>query len=180
MTSFLRGLLAAGVFAGGCLFGKADDFAGSPPDLRAGFFLMHDVAHEETQVDIMNLIKTTPPDVGAYLKKVSEAAADTVHILDRFQNNDSSLQADHNPLPPFEIAVRAGIHADKEHELLFGTKGPGYVKAILLAQIEAANYLTHLAKSWAERDHDADRAATMRKVSARWEKLREEGVRLSS
>ncbi len=74
--------------------------------------------------------------------------------------------------------MRASIKADKQHTLLFGSKGDAFALHLLFAQIEGTNYISHLAKVWAERDPDADRDATMRHMSARWLALREEGFRL--
>jgi hypothetical protein len=175
----LRSLPILGILAFLALPLRADDHPGSSPDLRAGFYLMHDVCQRESQAHLVTLVKTTPKPVADYLDEISRAADDTLKVLRRLRQGDSSLRDAPNPLPPFEEATRAGIRADKQHEILFGTKGPAYVHAILLDQIEGANYVMHMAKVWSERDPDADRAATMRKVSARWQALRDEGTRLA-
>jgi len=151
---------------------------GSRQDLRAGFFLLHQVCDQESQVDMLNIIKTTPPEVGDYVKRVSGLAKETLATLDRFADHDSSLQDTTDPLPPFEQATRKNIEAEKEHSLLFGTKGKTYARRLLFSQIQAATYIVNLSQTWSERDPDADRDVTMRRMSERWAKIREEGFRL--
>jgi hypothetical protein len=157
---------------------RADTDSGSKQDLRAGFFLLHQVCDQESQVDMLNIIKTTPPDVGDYVKRVSGLAKESLATLDRFADHDSSLEDTTNPLPVFEQAARKNIEAEKEHQLLFGTKGNLYARRLLFSQVQAATYIVNLSKTWTERDPDADRAAAMRKMSAQWTKIREEGFRL--
>jgi hypothetical protein len=157
---------------------RGDTTPGSTQDLRAGFFLLHQVCHQESQVDMLNIIKTTPPEVADYVKHVSGVAKESLATLDRFSDHDSSLQDTTDPLPPFEQATRKNIQDEKEHSLLFGTKGATYARRLLFSQVQAANYIVNLAQTWAERDPDADRAASMRKISARWTKIRDEGFRL--
>jgi len=157
---------------------RGDTAPGSTQDLRAGFFLLHKVCDQESQVDLLNIVKTTPPEVGDYVKRVSGLAKESLATLDRFADHDSSLQKTTDPLPPFEQATRKNIEAQKEHSLLFGSKGGTYARRLLFSQVQAANYIVNLSQTWAERDPNADREATMRKMCARWTKIREEGFRL--
>jgi hypothetical protein len=157
---------------------SAKPSAGSAEDLRDGFYLLHEVCHEETQVSLITLIKTTPPNVTDYVKRISSLAKESEATLDRLRDHDSSLRDAEDPLPPFERATRSSIRADKQHLLLFGSKGSTFAKRLIFTQIEASNYILHLSKVWADRDPDADRAATLRKMSAQWLKIREEGFRL--
>jgi hypothetical protein len=157
---------------------RAETAPGSQEDLRAGFFLLHQVCDQESQVEMLNMIKTTPPEVGDYVKRVSALAKESEATLDRFADHDSSLQDTTNPLPAFEQAARKNIEAEKEHQLLFGMKGKTYARRLLFSQVQAATYIVNLSKAWAERDPNADRDATMRKMSAQWTKIREEGFRL--
>ncbi len=171
------GVLIA-VSALSCWPTRADSAPGSTQDLRAGFYLLHQVCDQESQVDMLNIIKTTPPDVADYVKRVSGLAKESVATLDRFADHDSSLQDTTDPLPPFEQATRKNIQDEKEHQLLFGTKGATYARRLLFSQIQAANYIVNLSQTWSERDPDADRDAAMRKMSERWAKIRDEGFRM--
>ena len=171
----LSALVALAMLAGPA---RGDTAPGSTQDLRAGFFLLHQVCDQESQVDMLNIIKTTPPEVADYVKRVSGLAKESVATLDRFADHDSSLQDAANPLPPFEQATRQNIQDEKQHQLLFGTKGNTYARRLLFSQIQAANYIVNLSKTWAERDPNADRDAAMRKISERWAKIRDEGFRM--
>jgi hypothetical protein len=157
---------------------RADTAPGSKDDLRAGFFLLHKVCDQESQVDMLNIIKTTPPEVADYVKRVSALAKQSTATLERFADHDFSLQDTTNPLPAFEQAARLNIQDEKQHQLLFGTKGKTYARRLLFSQIQAATYIVNLSKAWAERDPDAGRDEAMRKMSAQWAKIREEGFRL--
>jgi hypothetical protein len=156
---------------------RGEESAGSSADLQAGFFLLHKVSDQESQVAMLDIIKTTPPDVADYVKRISQAAKDNLDILDRLAHHDSSLHGP-NPLPPFEQATRKNIQDEKQHLLLFGSTGPTFARRLLFTQIEAANYIVNLSQTWAERDPDAKRDAVMRKMSARWAKIRDEGYHM--
>jgi hypothetical protein len=175
LTGGLSGLIALAILACPAL---GDTAPGSTQDLRAGFFLLHQVCDQESQVDLLNIIKTTPPEVGDYVKRVSNLAKESLATLDRFADHDSSLQDTTDPLPPFEQATRQNIQDEKQHQLLFGTKGGTYARRLLFSQVQAAAYIVNLSKTWAERDPNARRDAAMQKMSARWTKIREEGFRL--
>jgi hypothetical protein len=175
LTRGLPVLIALVMLAGPA---RGDTAAGSTQDLRAGFFLLHQVCDQESQVDMLNIIKTTPPDVGDYVKRVSGLAKESLASLDRFADRDSSLRDTTDPLPRFEQATRKNIQDEKEHQLLFGTKGITYVRRLLFSQIQAATYIVNLSKTWTERDPDAERAAAVRKLSERWAKIRDEGLRM--
>lgn len=148
----------------------------APGDLPTGFYLLHGVCDEESGVHLLPLVKTTPPDVVDYVNRISKVAADNVAMIERMEDRDPSLKLDRNPLPKFEQKVRAAIRADKEHTLLFGTSGPAFVRALLLAQIEGSNYISFMAKVLAEEDPQQSRS--LMKISVQWRKLREEGIRL--
>ena len=85
---------------------------------------------------------------------------------------------DRRGLPQFEEDTRESIQGDKEHLLLFGTSGSAFVRAILVTQIEAGTYGMNLAKVLADAEPDTHRAAVVRKIGNRWEKLRDRAYAL--
>lgn len=151
---------------------------GSSADLRPGFFLLHEVCHEESQVHLIALVKTTPPDVVDFVDRVSKLADQSLATLDRLSAHDGSLRDTTDPLPSFERATRTSIRADKQHLLLWQSKGATFTRRLLFTQVEAANYIGHLTKVWAERDPDKDRDATMNRLSTRWFAMRQEAFRM--
>jgi len=172
MKIFLPALLMGFLLLGSSLPGKA----APPSNLQVGFYLLHDVCHEESQVHLITMVKTTPGDLTDYVNHISRTADQTLAVIERLEKDDPSLRLDNNPLPPFEQEVRGSIRADKQHQLLFGVSGPSFTRALLLTQIEATNYILHIAKVLAGEDTDADRAHTLRKISGRWLTLRDRGV----
>jgi hypothetical protein len=157
---------------------KGSDGVGSPDDEQVGFYLLSDVCQQETQVKLITLIKTTPPGVVDFVKRVSQTADESVATINRLQKGDPSLKTTDNPLPAFEQRVRNSIRDDKQHQLLFGTKGPDFARALLVTQIEATNYITNIAKDLAASDPDPDCARTLNRLSAKWLSLRVEAFRL--
>jgi hypothetical protein len=153
---------------------RADD--DSKKEMKDGFFLIHNVCHEESQVHLITLMKTTPPYLVSYVTRISKLADDSLEALDDMEDHDPSLKSDDSPLPAFERAVRDSISEEKQHDLLFGTTGPAFSRALILTQLDASNYIANMAKVLAEEDENDSRARTLDKISRRWAAIRTEGV----
>ena len=146
--------------------------------LNNGYSLLHDLYNQEEPLKLILVIKTTPPDVADLLKKISKTASDDLATLDRFQAHDKAIHFDRSGLPQFENDTRAAIKEDKQHNLLFGTKGKSFVQAILLAQIEAATYAIHVSDLLAQSETNTARAKDLDRMSKKWTTLRVEAFRL--
>jgi hypothetical protein len=146
--------------------------------LNGGYYLLHHVASDETQVPLLLIIKTAPPALKDYADQISRTGKETVAALERMQQGDASLQFDKNPLPQIEQDVRDSIKADKQHQLLFGTKNSEFVRALLISQIEASTYALNLGKVLADQENDPDRVKTLRHLSAKWLERRNEAFRI--
>jgi hypothetical protein len=147
-------------------------------DLQVGFFLLHEVCHEESPLHFITLVKTTPKEVADFLGRISREADASVETIDAMEARDKSLVIEKNPLPDMELSVRKSIREDKQHQLLFGTSGPAFARALIVTQIEASNYIAHLSKVLAEEDPSPGRAKSLRDLSAKWLSLRDEAYRL--
>ena len=150
----------------------------SPENLKVGFFLLHDVCHEESQVGLITMVKTTPNDVTDYVERISKLAKADLDRIDAVMKDKEALKLEDNPLPQFEQDVRSAIRADKEHQLLFGTKGEAFARALIVTQIEASNYISFITKTLADQDPSADDTRALLKMSSHWLKIRDEGFRL--
>jgi hypothetical protein len=168
------GMLAAVVFLALPLR-AADDGAAYRTN---GYSLLYKLCDQEKPVDMILIVKTTPKEIADYLHQVSASARQDVAWLDDLQEHDKGLTFDQSGLPPFEEATRASIQDSKEHLLLFGSSGSAFVRALLVTQIEAGTYATNLAKVLANSEPDEKRAAVVRKIGARWEKLRDRAYAL--
>jgi hypothetical protein len=152
----------------------------SENEMRDGFFLIHGVCHEESQVHLITMMKTTPPWLVDYVTRISKLADDTLDTLDDMEDHDPALKSDDSPLPAFERAVRASIKDEKRHDLLFGTKDAAFSRALILTQLDAANYIANIAKVLSDEDEDDSRARKLDKISSHWAAIRREGIQFLS
>ena len=109
---------------------------------------------------------------------MAKAAGKNEDLLDDLQDHDKAIRFDQKGLPQFELDTRDSIKADKQHMLLFGTTDKNFARALLVTQTEAGTYGMNLAKVLADAEPNPHRAATLQKISASWEKLRDKAYRL--
>ena len=146
--------------------------------LNGGYFLLHQLADDEAQLPLLLDVKHSPAEITAFADQISKTAKETVADLDRLQESDPSIRFDRNPLPQIERNVRASIKDDKQHQLLFGTTDSEFVRALLVAQIEASSYALHLNKVLADQETNPDKAKTLRHLSAKWLAIRNKAFRI--
>jgi hypothetical protein len=148
------------------------------PQIQDGFFLLQDTCRKEKEIHLLPFLKTTPADIADYLNKISEAANTTMVTLDHLKKGDDSLDQEKNPLPLVEQQVRESFTTAAKAKVLSGTKGPAYVRALLVDQLQESIYIGALAKVMSEDDTDSDRAASLRKIADKWQEIRDTGYRL--
>jgi hypothetical protein len=154
---------------------RADD---TQRDLNNGYSIMHHLFEQEKQVDLILMIKTTPKPVADFVHEVSKSADDDLTILDRMAAHDSAIRFDVPGLPPIETKTRESIKDDKQHTLLFGTQGSDFAKTLLITQVEAGTYGMNMCKVMADEEPSGHRATELRRISSRWEKLRNKAYAL--
>lgn len=146
--------------------------------LNGGYYLLHHLCENESNLPLLLAVKHAPPDIVDYADKISKTAKESLIVLNRMQEGDRHLKFDKNPLPSIEQDVRESIHDDKQHQLLFGTTGSEFVHALLVSQVEASTYALNLAKVLADQEKDSDRVAMLQRISAKWLALRDESYHL--
>ncbi len=156
----------------------ASEASERPEQLNGGYYLLHHVCEDETNLPLLVAIKHTPPEIASYVDKIAKTSRESITALDRLQKGDATLQSDKNPLPPIERDVRQSIRDDKEHQLLFGTTDTEFVRALLVSQIEASGYALNLAKVLSEQEKNPDRVKALQHISAKWLTIRNEAYRL--
>ena len=174
MKFLLSGLAGAALCLAGPL--HADDH-----DARYftnGYSLLYKLCADEKPLDQILIVKTTPKEIAAYLHEVSKSAKEDVSMLEDLHDQDHAVRFNARGLPQFEEDTRDSIRDEKQHLLLFGTKDSSFVRALLVTQIEAGTYGDNLAKVLADAEPNAHRAAVVRKISQRWEKLRDRAYAL--
>ena len=155
----------------------ADDKA-SQATLNDGYSLFYDFCHQESQLWLLLWIKSAPPNIADYAKRISATATDDMAILKKFGTSDSALRLDKVSLPGFELDARKSMSDDRKQQLIFGSSGAGFAQAMRITQSEVTNYGLHVAKVLSEIEPDADRARAMRQIYEKWSALHTEAYKL--
>ena len=139
------------------------------------YSLLHQLLDEEKDVSILRFIKRENSDLKNLIKSVSAAAKAGAEQLETFAKQDPTLLLDDYRLPPGEQKTRDAIGATKEKELLHQS-GNQFEMTLLLTQIEALNYASHLAKVAGANDAQPDRARYLAGLSEQMRKLEEQVI----
>jgi hypothetical protein len=158
---------------------RAAEIKANQSSLNDGYSLFYDFCSQESQLSLLMWVKTTPPSVADYAKRISSTAKDDMAILKKLGVEDSALRLDKVSLPSFEIDVRKSMADDRQKQLLWETSGAAFAHALVMTQSETTNYGLHVAKVLAEGEPDPDRARAMRAIYDKWRALHMEAYRLS-
>jgi hypothetical protein len=146
--------------------------------LNDGYSLFYDFCKQESQLSLLLWIKTTPPDISDYAKLIASTAREDMTILEKMGVADSSLELNKVSLPPFELDVRSSMAEDRKQQLIWGSSGTAFAKALVMTQSETTNYGLHVAKVLAEMEPDSHRALAMHRMYDKWLELHNEAYRL--
>lgn len=174
----MKSLLAGAVISSFLLFPCLGEAAENQRELNHGYSLLHHLCEQEKQVDMILMVKTTPPNVARFLHEVSKNAGNDLGIFEKMADRDSAIRYNDQGLPVIETETRASIKDDKQHMLLFGVKDSDFAKTVLITQVEAGTYGMNLASVLADTEPNGRRAAELRRMSGRWEKLRNKAYAL--
>jgi len=181
MRSFFRRsvlVVAAAFGIGGGPLSAAESSAGQS-SLNDGYSLFYDFCNQESQLSLLLWVKTAPPDIADYAKRISSTAKDDMAILKKFGMSDSTLRLDKISLPAFELEVRKSMTKDRQQQLIWGSSGAAFVQAVSMTQGETTNYGLHVAKILAETESNPDRARAMRQIYDKWSALHAEAYKLN-
>jgi len=146
--------------------------------LNGGYYLLHHLCEDEAKLPLLLDVKDAPPEIKSYADHISKTAKETIADLEHMHESDARLKFDKNPLPSIERDVRESIQADKQHQLLFGTTGAEFVRALLVSQAEASAYALNLAKVLSQQENDPDRVKALQHISLKWRAIHQEAMRL--
>ena len=124
---------------------------------------------------MLRFIKRENADLKTLIKKVATTAGTAASRLEHYAKEDHSIILDDFRLPPGEDKTRKSIGAAKEKELLHHA-GDTFEVILLLTQVEALNYASHLAKVGGENDFQSERARYLARLSAEMQSLHDEVV----
>jgi len=137
------------------------------------YSLLFDLLDDERHVSKLLIVKRDSRELNRLINRVSETAADGAKRLKEFAEKDLSLNLTALALPPAELATRKAIAGTKRSQLL-GTSGADFERNLLLTQMEALNYGTHLAGVAATNDSDPTRTGYLSTLSATLKHLHSE------
>jgi hypothetical protein len=157
---------------------RGDETSEHQAYLNGGYYLLHHLCEDEAKLPLLLDVKDAPPGIEKYADHISKTAKETIAALERMQESDASLKFDKNPLPLIERDVRESIQADKQHQLLFGTTGAEFVRALLVSQAEASSYALNLAKVLSQQESNPDRVKTLQHISVKWRAIHQDAMRL--
>ena len=146
--------------------------------LNGGYYLLHKLADDESQLPILLDFKHSPPEIQTFADQISKLGKETEGAIEQMQEHDSAINYDKNPLPAIEQETRDSISGDKQHQLLFGSHDAEFVRVFLVAQIEASTYGYNLSKVLADSETGQGRIQKLRQLSDKWLKMREESHRI--
>jgi hypothetical protein len=132
--------------------------------------LLYQLCDEEKDVSILRFIRREQVDIKDLTKTIAATAKAGEVQLDEFARRDPSFPVKDVQLPPGEVATRDAISKAKEKNLLT-FKGRQFEVALLLSQVEALNYGSHLAKVAAEHDNNPERVRALNDMAAQMEGL---------
>ena len=149
------------------------DSAADPSLRNNAYSLLYDLLDDERHVSKLLIIKRDSRELNRLINQISETAADGAKRLKEFADKDPSLNLTALALPPAEQATREAIANTKKNQLL-GRSGADFERTLLLTQMEALNYGTHLAGVAATNDSDPTRAGYLSTLSATLKHLHSE------
>ena len=141
------------------------------------FALLADLLNDEKNVSKILLIKFESPDVDRLVTEISKTANEGASMMEAISKGDPSLAKPSLDLPPGENATREAIAKTKKHQLLH-SKGKKFEFELLLTQVQALNYASHLASVIAANEPQPERARQFSNLSARFKQLYEDVITL--
>ena len=130
---------------------------GRPARIRdEGYSLLYSLADKQSNVGKILIIKSASAKVSAEIKQIAQVFSEAKERLDGFAKEDSGLSYKMSHLPTMEEKTRAAIESTTTKDLLFSS-GKTFELRLLLTQVQALDYASHLAGQLAEQEGNAKR-----------------------
>ncbi|MEO8428734.1 MAG: hypothetical protein ABI651_16670 [Verrucomicrobiota bacterium] len=152
--------LIASAFVIGCQHVKSDAIPSTTAkqQLRNNCCsLLYEIFEAEKNVSKLLIIKSERPEVNRLIKDISSSAAAGAKKLEEVAKRDHKINLQLSELPPGERATRDAISKTRTRELLLAS-GADFELKLLLTQVEALSYASHLAKVAAKNEPQPDLA----------------------
>jgi hypothetical protein len=145
------------VFAGCSTVPPVIPFFGGEARVRdEGYSLLYTLADKQSNVDKVLIIKHASEKVSVEIKQIAQVFSQAKKQLDEFAKQDGSLNFKMSHLPPMEEKTRAAIESTTTKDLLFSS-GKAFELRLLLTQVQALDYASHLANQLAGQNGNTKR-----------------------
>jgi hypothetical protein len=142
-------------------------------ELANGYSLLHDLLAKQADVDKVLWIKSADPATETLLQDIAVASKAGRDWIAQTVQATPGLSLNQAHLPPLEMATREAIERTSRAAILMGGD---FARRMLLSQISAIEYGTHLAQVLAERENDAARQTWLREWAKRYADLYDRAV----
>ena len=130
---------------------------GRPARVRdEGYSLLYTLADKQSNVGKILIIKSANAKVSTEIKQIAQIFSEAKERLDGFAKEDSGLSFKLSHLPSMEEKTRAAIQSTTTKDLLFSS-GKTFELRLLLTQVQALDYASHLAGQLADVDGNVKR-----------------------
>jgi hypothetical protein len=127
-------------------------FFGAQARIRdEGYSLLYTLADKQSNVGKVLIIKSASEKVSVEIKQIAQVFGQAKERMDRFAKEDGSLNFKMSHLPSMEEKTRAAIESTTTKDLLFSS-GKAFELRLLLTQVQALDYASHLANQLANQD----------------------------
>jgi hypothetical protein len=132
---------------------------------------------DESQVGGIFVLKSADPAVANLVKQIGTDCLGYKNQLEDFAKADKGIEFDVADLPPVEKESRGLIAASQTHDLLFSS-GKDFQLRLLLTQIQAMDYASHLSQAIEKHEDDPARKKFLADMSKHCADLHDELVKL--
>ena len=130
---------------------------GRPARIRdEGYSLLYSLADKQSNVGKILIIKKASAKVSAEIKEIAEVFGKAKERLDGFEKEGGDLNFKMEHLPTMEEKTRAAIQSTTTKDLLFSS-GKTFELRLLLTQVQALDYASHLANELADKEGNPKR-----------------------
>lgn len=142
-----------------------------------GYALLYDLMKNESQVGGILKIKSVSPPVEKAIKDIQAASKSALDVIEKLNPKSAQAKDDSKnqkltvtALPEAEVKTRSSIQMATTAQLLMAS-GDKFQKRLLLTQVEATNYASHLAKIIGQAEDRSQAQQAMKQISERFSEL---------
>jgi hypothetical protein len=129
-----------------------------------GFTLLYELTTKQRDVDKILILKRVSDRTATEIKEIAQTFRQAQEQLDGFARRDGSLNFQTKHLPALEEKTRDSIQATATKNLLFST-GKDFELRLLLTQVQALDYASHLAGVLVNQEDNQDRKSFLSEFS---------------